>query len=228
MSQQPDNHYESHLRSLRYSLFKDSVRRDTISVLDVGCAGGEMWEGRKTPSVLDGIDSDANMLEIAESKQIYRNLFKSFDDVKVHEYSLVMCCGVLEHVYDYWEFASNMKVAKNLILTVPNAWSFHRIVGVHLGQLPEPTHLHSGDVSIGHRRVFDPEAWRSFITVLAADGKFDYIECGSIGMKFGSSAQMLNFLPEVWNAFDETALDLDLSGENCFYGAELYAILGRL
>lgn len=228
MSQQPDNLYETYLRSLRFQLLsKLDLPIDDVKILDIGCADGSMWKNEKHKYLLDGIDVDDQMLKSAKESGIYNNLSLSIDSGAIENYDVVVCFGVLEHVDEYWDLGVMLKDAKRLILTVPNAWSFHRIVGVHLGHILEPDELHAGDIAIGHKRVFDPHQWRAFITTLAADGKFSQIYCGSIGMKFTNSLEMINFSKDQWEAFDETADDLELCGNNCFYGAELYAILGR-
>lgn len=229
MNQQPDNQYETYLRSLRLGLInRIRYEQDTgaLHILDVGCHDGSMWDGSLEDVVVDGVDIDIEAIEKAKDSGVYREVHCK-DIPNVSDYDVVMCCGVLEHVDDYWGFSQALLRANNIIMTVPNAWSFHRLVGLYMGMLREPEDLHDGDIAIGHKRVFNPNSWRDFVTIFANDGGFHTVESGSIGMKVVSSQQMIDIGYDAWNAFDEVGEDLALCGDNYYYGAELYAIFGR-
>lgn len=227
MNQQPNNEYESYLRSLRLNLLqKINIESDHIYVLDIGCNDGSMWFNHKNSMIIDGVDIDDQALIYAGTSGVYRELHHT-NIPDISNYDIVMCCGVLEHVEDYWTFSEGFQRAKSVVMTVPNGWSFHRIMGYYMGLLNQPEDLHDGDLSIGHKRVFTPDTWRDFITIFANDGGFHQIECGSIGLKTLSSGQMIELPHDAWQAFDETGEDLMLCGNNCYYGAELYAILER-
>ena len=228
MSQQPDNLYETYLRSLRLDLLSLlTYNYHEASVLDVGCADGNMWADSQKPKSLDGVDIDDDLLKKAGELGVYRTTSSSIDNFDMSGYDIVVCFGVLEHVEDYWTFSEPLQRSKRIVMTVPNAWSFHRITGYYMGMIEDPASMHAGDLEIGHKRVFTPEMWRDFITVFAADGGFHKMQCGSIGMKVLSSQQMIDIGDDKWQSLDKTGEDLILCGDNCFYGAELYAILEK-
>jgi 2-polyprenyl-3-methyl-5-hydroxy-6-metoxy-1,4-benzoquinol methylase len=82
-------------------------------------------------------------------------------------YDTVVLAHVLEHVDNPAEVlaAARRYVAPDgvMIVDVPNAMSLHRQIGVEMGLLGAVTDLNEGDLSIGHKRVYTPEAFRAEI-----------------------------------------------------------------
>jgi len=201
---------------------------DHSRILDVGCADGALWGGDTVNSLLiDGLDIDTEILELAKITGHYNDLYTSFDEVDVSLYDHILCLGVLEHVEDYWEFAEKLADSKFITFTVPNAWSPHRLLGYHMGIIKDLDQLDESDLSIGHKRVFDPELWQSFITIFRLHYGFDLVESGTIGFKPLTSGQLSEHSEALFCALDKTGFDLDMCGPNAFHGAELYAIMRK-
>jgi hypothetical protein len=230
MSQQPHNPYESHLRSLRLQLvLEDADYFHHTTILDVGCADGSLWGELMyddTKFIVDGVDVDQEMLEQAKETGKYRELHFDISTVDVGSYDHVICLGVLEHVEEYWDFAEVLSEAKYLTLTVPNAWSPHRMLGFHKGMIKNLDDLDESDLSIGHKRVFDPELWQSFLTIFKMHYNFDVLETGSLGFKPLTSGQLSEHT-DLFGALDKVGMDLELCGPGTIHGAELYAVLKK-
>jgi 2-polyprenyl-3-methyl-5-hydroxy-6-metoxy-1,4-benzoquinol methylase len=120
-----------------------------------------------------------------------------FADLKLkEEFDTVIAAHVLEHVDDP---AAVLAVAKNhlsrdgvLIVDVPNARSIHRQAGVEMGLLNDITDLNEADLSIGHKRVYTPEALR--LEIEAAGLRIKTF--GGVFLKFLSNAQTERLLDE--------------------------------
>jgi hypothetical protein len=85
-----------------------------------------------------------------------------------------------------------------LHVMVPNAWSFHRLLGVAMGMLPEPHALNDRDRAYGHHRVYDPETLR----VELEGAGLEVVEESGSSLKFLSNAQMHALDPSLWGALE--------------------------
>jgi 2-polyprenyl-3-methyl-5-hydroxy-6-metoxy-1,4-benzoquinol methylase len=113
-----------------------------------------------------------------------------FEDFDTDErFDTIVLAHILEHVDRPDEV---LAIAKRLvkpdgviIVDVPNAMSLHRQIGVELGMLGQVTDLNEGDLSIGHKRVYTPEAFRAEIE----DAGLVIREFGGVFLKILSNAQ---------------------------------------
>ena len=83
-----------------------NLNHQIIPVLDFGCGTGLVGEEIKKknlPILLDGIDISPKMLEIANKKECYQNLFelnllddtlKTENGSEIRKYSIIVSCGV--------------------------------------------------------------------------------------------------------------------------------------
>ena len=89
--------------------------------------------------------------------KIFHNLLE--DIVFNEKFDLVISCGVLEHVQEPQKFlasiSENLKAGGYLYLTVPNATSFHREVGLEMKMINEIHELTEQDHRVGHFRYYD-------------------------------------------------------------------------
>jgi 2-polyprenyl-3-methyl-5-hydroxy-6-metoxy-1,4-benzoquinol methylase len=129
---------------------------------------------------------------------------------------------VLEHVADP---VTVLEAARDLlepggvaIVTVPNADSIHRHVGVAMGMLGSVTELNEADHRIGHRRVYTPDA---LLADVEASG-LAVEHAGGVFLKPLSNGQIEEEWPEpLIQAFYEVG---KLYPELC---AELMVVAGR-
>lgn len=122
----------------------------------------------------------------------FTSLFEEFQPAAA--YDTVIAGHVLEHVADpvrvLQAAARWLKPGGRVVITVPNADSLHRQVGVRLGVLSETTSFSAGDVALGHRRVYTRDR---LATDIAASGLIT-VELTGLGLKPLSNGQM-----DAWN-----------------------------
>jgi 2-polyprenyl-3-methyl-5-hydroxy-6-metoxy-1,4-benzoquinol methylase len=154
----------------RYEVLSRHFRGDTC--LEFGAATGE-----GTAHLLDHFNTvvavDGSPQAVANLKQRFAtdrliavcSYFEDFDTDR--RFDTIVLAHVLEHVdnpHRILMIAQRfLQPAGVLIVDVPNAMSLHRQVGVEMGLLHDVTELNEGDISIGHRRVYTPEAFRKEI-----------------------------------------------------------------
>ncbi|MEA2457203.1 MAG: hypothetical protein QOC95_175 [Thermoleophilaceae bacterium] len=128
---------------------------------------------------------------------------------------------VLEHVADPVALLATvgdlLEPGGVAIITVPNAYSIHRQVGVAMGMIATTTELNDADVRIGHRRVYTRET-------LMADVGAAGLTVGHVGgvfLKPLSNGQIEEWPDPLVQAFYEVG---KLHPELC---AELMVVAGR-
>ena len=220
IGQQPISEYEQTLRNEKIAKL---VPADTNTILDVGCGDGSAWSSVRI-NILDGVDTDYKM-RIRARDSGFRHVYESVSSLPDFVYSLVTCFGVLEHVEDEMEFLRTLSRFKNLVLTVPNADSFHRYVGRELKVIDTLTDLGEHDFDVGHQRYY---TYRDFMLLMATfAGSYGYsMELGTIGFKITSNDGMLPFFDIAPN-INAAAEEIGWIGKDAQHGAEIYAKLWR-
>jgi 2-polyprenyl-3-methyl-5-hydroxy-6-metoxy-1,4-benzoquinol methylase len=75
-------------------------------------------------------------------------------------FDYIVCTNILEHVDDVGEVLNIIKSLchkKTLVfISVPNARSYNRMLGVELGMLKHHQNLDKGDKYVGHKRMYTP------------------------------------------------------------------------
>jgi 2-polyprenyl-3-methyl-5-hydroxy-6-metoxy-1,4-benzoquinol methylase len=135
------------------------------SCVELGSADGRMTERLATlfPHDLTAVDGTRAYVEEVARRlpqvDAVHSLFEDYSPGRTFEAAVLG--HVLEHVADP---VAILGVARELlapggiaIVTVPNADSIHRHVGVAMGMLSSTTDLNEADVRIGHRRVYTRE-----------------------------------------------------------------------
>lgn len=87
-------------------------------------------------------------------------LFEEFEPAT--RFNTIVMEHILEHVAEPVPLLSRAREwlapAGRLVVGVPNGRSFHRLAGVKMGLLREPTELNDRDRTLGHRRVYTRES----------------------------------------------------------------------
>jgi 2-polyprenyl-3-methyl-5-hydroxy-6-metoxy-1,4-benzoquinol methylase len=138
------------------------------SCLEIGCADGEMTrflvERFSDLTVVDAAPAYiAAVTKLAPAIEGHVSLIEEWKAPR--QYDNIVFAHVLEHVLDPVE---TLRMLRRLLtstgrlhVVVPNALSFHRLAGVKMGLLNLPTDLNEADLSVGHRRVYEPSSLRA-------------------------------------------------------------------
>lgn len=149
---------------------------DCGNVLELGCGEGRITEFLVTRfERVVAVEPSPKPLEIARRRVQDNNIdfFNGFaEDYDTGEkFDCVVATGVLEHVQNVEKFLSVVKKALKpngiFILTVPNAASLHRRIGLKMGLIQSLNELGSLDARVGHYRYYD---FGSLINELSANG----------------------------------------------------------
>ena len=173
------------------------------------------YKPKKILEIGCGIDSVSNYyngewLVIEASKDFVKNLKVPFindffENVELNEeFDFILVSGLLHEISDMDKFLLHLKkIAKNAIIhiNVPNAKSFHKLLGVSSGFLNSiyeetPTHK-----LLQQNRVFDMEK----LEITLKSYNFEIIEKGGYFIKPFSHSQMAKMLEN--NIIDEKVLD---------------------
>jgi trans-aconitate methyltransferase len=182
--------------------------------LELGPADGQLTSllrnDFKSVISVEGSETFAQTLRstLGETDQhrIVCSLFEEY--VPNEQADTIVAARIMEHVDDpqglYQRMKSWISPGASLIVQVPNALSFHRLLGVKLGLMSDPHDLNERDHMLGHRRIYDhvmlekelrDAGWK----VQAFKGCF---------FKLLSNQQMDDWLsPEVMNGLDALGAD---------------------
>lgn len=134
------------------------------NVLEMGSADGHMTEQLITHfEDISIVDGSADYVQAIRTRmpavKAHHSLFEVFSPPE--SYNNIVMAHILEHVEEpiviLKRAATWLAPEGRIHVIVPNALSLHRLAGVKMGLLPEPTALNEDDVRIGHRRVYTPE-----------------------------------------------------------------------
>jgi len=166
----------------RRRLIVDLARRlDFASVLDVGCAGGDLLAtlGREFDVELSGVDVSANATAAA-ARRLPAATLRSLDlehEALAREFDLVICSEVLEHCTELDRAIAHLRsmTSGHLIATVPAGPLF-------------PI-----DRAVGHHRHFSRQA----LTDALGRHRFDVVEVRRWGFPFHSLYKLaINLRPQ--------------------------------
>lgn len=134
-------------------------------------------------------------IEFVESLVENLNLDKKFDNI--------FLTHILEHLKYPIKVLKKLKqfLSKNgnIYISVPNANSIHRFIGVAMGLLDKVTSLNEQDIALGHYRVYTPSKFKSHIRKAG----LKIIHFGGLMIKPLSNRQMEKWDKEILNAFFE-------------------------
>lgn len=228
MSQQPDNKYEQNLRNEKMKYLLPHITSNT-KILDIGGGDGSCWDDLDFRYTVDLLDFDKTL---SDQSTYYRNIFLSDienDNIscRCSKYDVVCLMGILEHVQDPVSLLKAAgSCASTIFITVPNAESFHRYLGVELGIIDDIHQLDVQDIRIGHKRVYDYNML--YKDILDSKVNFSIKDFGTSSFKFNSSFFMENhFDDHQISSINKAATLSKISGHGRFSGAEIFIILKR-
>jgi len=180
-------------------------------LLEIGAADGFM-----TSLILE---SEAiSQLDIVEASSVYADKLRERfgSQVKVYneylekidfaeKYQTIIASHVLEHVEDTQPFLAKVHSLLTpdgyFLVSVPNAQSIHRLIGVSLQNIAYPEELNDSDRKIGHYHVFNYDSLRAQL----AEAGFSVRQfSGSILKALSNSQLEAQFTPSQWEALRET------------------------
>ena len=195
------------------------------SCLELGPAEGVMTElllqSFPLLTLVDGSEQFCDQLrERFPDATVVRSLFEDFSPER--QFDAIVLGHVLEHVADPSALLTSARewLAPDgaIYAAVPNARSLHRQAAVLMGLLGSEHELNETDLHHGHRRVYDPESFRS--DVLGAGLRIKVF--GGYWLKPLSNAQIdETFTPEMIQAF------MRLGERYPDIAAEIYVIATR-
>jgi 2-polyprenyl-3-methyl-5-hydroxy-6-metoxy-1,4-benzoquinol methylase len=181
--------------------------------------------------ILAGVFQDLSVVEAAPQfceaiksrhprATVVNSLFEAFNPEG--RYDTIVMGHVLEHVEDPTALLRRAKEWLTddgvICAAVPNARSLHRQAAVLMGLLQHEHELNEADLHHGHRRVYDPEAFRREFRAAG----LRLLHFGGFWLKPVSNAQ----IDASWN---EAMLDafMQLGERYPDVAAEIYVVTGR-
>lgn len=194
--------------------------------LEVGAADGQMTEillrSFAELTVVEGSETYCKTLhkKFGSQIQLYCALIESFDIEK--KFDTILLAHILEHVEDPIYVLTHMGkfLADNgrILIAVPNANSFHRLVAVKMGLLNTPDQFSERDKKLGHRRIYTMESLLNDIRIAG----FKTDATGGIFFKPLTNKQIEDvWTDQMMDGFYE--LGKDFPG----YAAEIFAVCHR-
>ena len=179
------NESDSLLRISRTSLYSVGVMQTAIgycfrilkrhlrdgNLLEMGPAEGVMTESMasmgRPMTVVEGSSLFCDSLRQRYPHiRVVHSLFETFEPEE--PFDNIVLGHVLEHVQDPVDILTRvrgwLRPGGCVFAAVPNARSLHRQAAVIMGLLPSEDALNELDLHHGHRRVFNPESFRSVFT----------------------------------------------------------------
>lgn len=224
LCEEPKLPFESVLRKEK---IKHLPIKEMKNILDVGCGSGDVFDGVVLEKFkLDGMEPDETLRHEAEQKKIYHEIFSSLSHVSLSSYDCITLLGVLEHVEDDSAFLNQFKSSKRLYITVPNAESFHRRLGVKLGLLENLTELKAHDHEVGHKRYYTYDSFHKIIAAFCTQNGFEIKKMGTTTLKITCNQEMALFADRT-EALNFVGEELKLVGVGAQYGAEIFCYLEK-
>lgn len=201
--------FDAVLTKYAWELLRPRLHRGT-HVLEMGCSAGIMTgylAAHAGVARLTVVDGSRKYLDDVHAKLRPREgLVPKLDHALFEDYQPqdrfddVIMARAVEHLAEPRPVLEKVRGwltdRGQLHVMVPNAWSFHRLIGVAMGMIPEVHTLHERDKAFGHHRVYDPELLRAELERAG----WEVLETGGNCLKFLSNAQMMQFTPQLWEA----------------------------
>lgn len=156
--------YSHYLYSYRYKVVREHMQGPNVLEVGVGYGDFSSWLSEE-PFQITSIDGSQTNLERARSKSNSKRiefkhcLFEEFEtDIRFDDILITNSLehvddpiGILEHIKKF------LKPEGRIHITVPNADSVHRQLGVEMGMLKYEWSLNEHDHQVGHQRVYTKE-----------------------------------------------------------------------
>lgn len=178
------------------------------TLLDVGAGDGSLTlQIAPLFEKIIVVEASHKYLKLAKSKLkeyqviFYEELIEDFDTEE--KFDLILAAGVLEHLKNPMIFLEKVKRWLKddglFIVIVPNASSFHRIVGLYMGIIRNIYELGKQDYLVGHRRYYDLKTLKKEIIKQG----FKIIKTGGILFKILPNSEMEKLSDEYCDALFE-------------------------
>jgi 2-polyprenyl-3-methyl-5-hydroxy-6-metoxy-1,4-benzoquinol methylase len=156
--------YSQYLYSYRYKVVRERMQGPKVLEVGVGYGDFSSWLSQERFQTTS-IDGSQTNLERARAKsqsdriEFVHSLFEAFrTDTRFDD---ILITNSLEHVDDPVAVLEHMSAFLNssgrIHITVPNAYSIHRQLGVEMGMLKYEWSLNDHDRQVGHQRVYTKE-----------------------------------------------------------------------
>ncbi|GAC1352463.1 MAG: hypothetical protein NVS3B20_10220 [Polyangiales bacterium] len=196
--------YDGVLTRFAWDLLRSRIAKSSCA-LEMGCSSGvmtayladhvrELWVVDGSKKYLEEVAAKIARKDVRYDHCLFEDYTPAtkFDDI--------IMARAVEHLPNprpvLEKVKSFLKEGGSLHVMVPNALSFHRLVGVAMGLIAEPHALNDRDRAYGHHRVYDHASLRK---ELEGSG-FEVVEEGGNSLKFLSNAQMIALEPSLWDA----------------------------
>lgn len=212
-------------RERLYEIFKRYQRPG--QALELGSADGVMTErfcrDFESVTVIDGSAVFLNQVRKkikAGNLRLVHSLFEEY--VPSEKFDTVFMSHILEHMNDPVKLLLKARdwlaPEGRILISVPNANSLHRFVGVKMGLLESCESLNDQDIILGHKRVYTPDLLKKHV----ADGGLHVVKFGGLMIKPLTNRQIeAQWSEELINAYFAVSDDLP---ELC---SEIYVIAER-
>lgn len=156
------------------------------------------------------VDGSAPQLQAVQARfpavHTHCSLFEEFEPGV--RFSTVFMTHILEHLDRpdvlLERAATWLDKGGRVMISVPNALSFHRLVGVKMGMLETPYSLNDQDILLGHRRVYD----KTSMLALIAGSPFEVVKFTGLMLKPLSNRQIeRDWSPELIEAYFQLGFD---------------------
>jgi 2-polyprenyl-3-methyl-5-hydroxy-6-metoxy-1,4-benzoquinol methylase len=161
-SKEKSVNYSSYIYPYRYRIIRERVKGPDVLELGIGSAviTNKLCEEGFNVISVDGstkvIENAKNKVGNTENISFIHSYFENFSCDRL--FNDILMTNILEHVDDpvkVMTYAKKfLKPGGRIHVTVPNAESFHRLIGKHMGMLENETSLNGYDIVVGHQRVY--------------------------------------------------------------------------
>ena len=181
------------------------------SVLNLGLGNGKISKILSTvvdrQVVIEGSGELIKKFKFDSNNTIFIEAF--FEDFMTKDkFEVILANHVLEHVDDpvlvLKHIRNFLTSSGKIFITVPNANSIHRLIGVEMNLLKSKYELNESDITVGHQRVYDS-------TILEKDieaSSLKIFESGGYNLKLVSLEQMKDWPQELLNSIYSVSLSM--------------------
>lgn len=149
-----------------------------------------------------------NFKENLKNTKVIKSYFEDF--FIEGEFDVILANHVLEHVEDPTKVLGHLRqfLCKEgkMLITVPNAMSIHRRIGMELGMINTTHELNDSDKLVGHKRVFDINALRKVVS----NANYNIVKEQGFLIKMVSLQQIKDWGDELLSAIFRVSLHVPL------------------